>query len=341
MRSGLGAVLAVGVGLGAALARANGPVGDAPVYAKIEALRPVAAALAIDGDGADWGAIPSLPDPNGDAGGDGSRDITGLAIAPLVDSLAVRITTAAPPSTYDLSFWLYIDYMGREQVDLSEIGLYPGFDDIVWIYPEGGTPSFHNFHDAALAIGNVVEARIPYATLAAAFNDANEPYRYAALGGPNARSYVRVTVFTRDYSQPGVPVVDWGPAVASFRLVPTPYTLDPPLPQPGTPVVVPPALAGSWYVGKGPFTDGAHAGSGPTTCRSWMGRSSRSARAPRSRAARAARGEKALAPPAPRAQQRAVPVVRLEVLARAGLEVEEARERRAVGGTGATSVAAR
>src|SRR5207344_492003 len=102
---------------------------------KIEALRPVAAALAIDGNGADWGAIPSLPDPAGDAGGDGSRDITSLAIAPLADSLAVRITTAAPPSTYDLAFWLYVDYVGFERVDL-EIGLYLGFDDIVWIYPE-------------------------------------------------------------------------------------------------------------------------------------------------------------------------------------------------------------
>src|SRR5262249_32247494 len=161
-----------------------------PVFAKIEALRPVAAALTIDGDGADWGAIPSLPDPAGDAGGDGSRDITGLAIAPLADSLAVRITTAAPPSTYPPSFWLYVDDVAAERVDL-EIGLYPGFDDIVWTYPEGGTPTFHNFHDSELAIGNVVEARIPYAALQAAF-----PAGMPLLTDPNARSYLRVTAFT-------------------------------------------------------------------------------------------------------------------------------------------------
>ncbi len=40
------------VSLAARVASANGPIGDAPVFARIEALRPVAAAIAIDGDGA-------------------------------------------------------------------------------------------------------------------------------------------------------------------------------------------------------------------------------------------------------------------------------------------------
>src|SRR5262249_35433496 len=80
------------------------------------------------------------------------------------------------------------------------------------------------------------------------------------LTDPNARSYLRVTAFTRDYTN-NAALVDTGPAVASFRLVPTPYTLDPPLPaQPGTLAAVPPPLAGTWYVGQGPFTDGSHAG---------------------------------------------------------------------------------
>lgn len=256
MRSGRALAFVVGVAVGvAALARANGPVGDGPVFAKIDALRPVATTLAIDGNGADWGAIPSLPDPAGDAGGDGSRDILGLAIAPLADGLAVRITTAATPSTFDLSFWLYVDYVGRELVDL-EIGLYPGFDDILWTYPEGGASAIQYWHDAELAVGNVVEARISYAALAPAL----PPGMAAALTDPSARSYVRVIAFTRDYSQAGAPLIDTGPAVASFRLIPTPYVLDPPLPAPGTPVAVPPALAGNWYVGKGPFSDGAHTG---------------------------------------------------------------------------------
>jgi len=104
--------------------------GDGPVFARIEALRPVAAAIAIDGDGSDWGAIPTFSDPVGDAGGDSSRDITSFAIAPLADALLVEITTASAPSTGDLAFWLDIDYMGQEPLDL-EIGLYLGFPDIL------------------------------------------------------------------------------------------------------------------------------------------------------------------------------------------------------------------
>ena len=247
--------IAVAAALCAAPARANGPIGDAPVFARIEALRPVAAALSVDGDGSDWGAIPNFTDPAGDAGGDPSRDIVGFAIAPLADSLVVRIQTAGPPSSYDLSFWLDIDFMGQEPLDL-EIGLYAGFPDILWTYPEGGTPFFQTFNDSQLAIGNVVEARIPYAVIAPLL----PADMAAALTGPNARSWVRVTPFTMDYSQASVPRVDTGPAVASFRLVPTPYALDPPLPAPGTPVPVPPALADQIYVGQGAFGLGSHAG---------------------------------------------------------------------------------
>ncbi len=239
----------------AAAARANGPIGDAPVFARIEALRPVAAAIAIDGDGSDWGAIPELPDPAGDASGDLSRDIAGVSIAPLDDALLVRIRTAGAPSTDDLAFWLYVDFMGQQFLDL-EIGLYLGFDDILWTYPATGPATFQYWSDSTTVIGNVVEVRIPYAQLATAL-----PADMAdALSGSDARSFVRVTPFTRDYTQPGVPIVDYGAAVASFRLVPTPYALDTALPAAGTPVAVEPALDGLWYVDQGGFGLGTHAG---------------------------------------------------------------------------------
>ena len=254
----LAALLAAPVALLAGALRAAPPVvGDAPVFARIEALRPVAEAIAIDGTGADWGAIPSSADPAGDAGGDGSRDITDVAIAPLADSLLVRITTLAPPSTYDLSFWLYVDFMGQETVDL-ELGLYDGFDDIVWWYPEGGTPASSTWHDSQLAIGNVVEARIPYAQLAPLL----PPAMAAALTGSGARPWLRVTAFTRDYTKPGVPIVDMAAPVASYRLVPTPYPLDSALPPGGdSPALsVPMPLDGLWYVVQGPFGIFSHAG---------------------------------------------------------------------------------
>lgn len=247
--------MAIGLSLAFA-ARANGPIGDAPVFARIEALRPVAAAIAIDGDGADWGAIPNLPDPSGDAGGDASRDITHVSIAPLDDALLVRIETAGPPSTFDLAFWLYVDFMGQEWLDL-ELGLYLGFDDILWTYPAAGAATFQYWADGeTTVIGNVVETRIPYALLAA-YLPADMA---AALTGGTARSFVRVTPFTRDYSQAGAPIVDYGASVASFRLVPTPYALDTPLPAAGEPVPVAPSLEGQWYLGQGGFGLGSHAG---------------------------------------------------------------------------------
>jgi len=54
--------------------------------------------------------------------------------------------------------------------------------------------------------------------------------------------------------------LDTGRAVASFRLVPTPYPLDPNLPAPGTPVPIPPSLKDQVYVSQGSFGLGSHAG---------------------------------------------------------------------------------
>lgn len=64
---------------------------DPQVFALIDSLVPVAGSIVVDGDCSDWGAIPIFADPVGDAGGDASRDISGVAIAPLDDALLVRI----------------------------------------------------------------------------------------------------------------------------------------------------------------------------------------------------------------------------------------------------------
>ena len=157
-----------------------------------------------------------------------------------------------------------MDFVGQEWTDL-EIGLYAGFDDILWTYPEGGAAAFQYWNDSTTAVGNVVETRIPYAQLAAAL----PPAMAAALSGPGARSFVRVTPFTRDYSQPGAPLVDTGAAVASFRLVPTPYALDTALPTGAeSAVAIPPPLDGLWYVGQGASASARTPATGATTSRS-------------------------------------------------------------------------
>jgi hypothetical protein len=233
-----------------ALANAGPPYGDAPIFARIEAARAIAEDVTIDGADGDWNGIPSFADPSADAGGDASRDITSVSIAPLDDALLVRITTAGAPSTSDLAFWLYVDFMAHERLDL-EIGLYDGWPDILWTYPEGEAPTFQAVDVSELEIGGVVEARIPYATLAANL----PPAMAAALTGPGARSWLRVFAFTRNGG-----VVDRGPAVGSFRLIATPYTLDPVLPEGGdTPFALPLPLAAQQYVGQGAFGLTSHA----------------------------------------------------------------------------------
>src|SRR5206468_11156678 len=70
-------------------ASAAGGDSDADIYALIDALKPVAEAITVDDNPADWGAIPAFADPSGDAGGDGSRDVTSVRIAPTASALNV------------------------------------------------------------------------------------------------------------------------------------------------------------------------------------------------------------------------------------------------------------
>jgi hypothetical protein len=234
----------------AAVARAD----DSATFALIDAVRAEAAGVAIDGSGADWSGIPAFPDPSGDAGGDASRDITSVSIAPTDTALLVRIATAGAPSTQDLAFWLDVDFMSQQPLDF-QLGLYLGFPDILWVYPEGQAAAFQNWDQAVTVVGSVVEVRIPYALLDAVL----PPAMQGRLTGASARSWVRVMPFTLNVFTDTR--VDDGAAVASYRLIPTPYTLDPPLPAGAEdPVRVRSPLAGRWYVGQGAFGLGSHAG---------------------------------------------------------------------------------
>ena len=85
--------------LPALVASAASAADDADIHALIDTLKPVAEAITVDGNPADWGAIPAFPDPSGDSGGDPSRDITSVRIAPTSSALAILIQTAGAPST--------------------------------------------------------------------------------------------------------------------------------------------------------------------------------------------------------------------------------------------------
>ncbi len=241
-----------------------GAVDDAAIHALIDALKPVAEAIAVDGSSADWGAIPAFADPSGDGGGDASRDITGVRIAPTATALTVLIETAGPPAAADWAFWIRIDFMGEQYNDV-EIALNPSGNDVLFYSPEDGcaqpAPDYCSmpWEHAALAIGSAVEIRIPYAELDAALPASMQ----GKLSGSGARSFVRVQPHTVAYPPPDFfyTEIDDGAAVGSFRLVTTPYALDPPLPPGGDAyTALPDPLPGLWYVGQGAFTHGTHAG---------------------------------------------------------------------------------
>lgn len=235
---------------------------DAAIWALIDALKPTAEAIAIDGNPADWGAIPAFPDPSGDAG-DASRDITSVRIAPTANALAVLIQTAGTPSSADWAFWIRIDFM-NEQYDDVELAIHPSGNDVLFYAPEDGCtqpPADYcslAWEHATFAVGSAVEVRIPYAALDAAL----PPAMQGKLTGSTARSWLRVRPHTVDYPPPNYfyTEIDDGSAVGSFRLVTTPYALDPPLPPGGDAyTALPDPLPGLWYVGQGAFTHGTHA----------------------------------------------------------------------------------
>ncbi len=226
---------------------------DSAIFSLIDSARTAAQAIAIDGDGSDWAGIPEFADPVGDAGGEASRDITSVAIAPTADALLVKIETAAPPPTEFLNFWLEIDFFREEGFELM-LGLDLSFPDLLNIFPPNDFGIFTSWDDSSKAAGQVFEVRIPYASLAAEL-----PAEMAAeLSGANARSWVRVRPFSVGED---LAPLDLGTAVASYLLIPTPYALDPPVPAGGeNPTAIPMPLAGKQYVSQGPMTLGSHSG---------------------------------------------------------------------------------
>ncbi len=227
---------------------------DAGVYAQIDALAAVAAAISIDGNGADWGAIPTFADPVGDAGANPGEDITGLAIAPRGDALLLRIDTAGPPPATGRVFWVVFDFAGQQHLDVK-ISFNLDYTDDLDVFPEGvAAPPRVGWEGATVAVGAVLEARIPYAAL-----DAQLPASMQGkLSGAGARPFVRVKVTS---GEPFFGEIDHGPAAGSYRLVATPYPLDTALPAGSeNPVETRLPLAGIWYLGQGSHGFGSHSG---------------------------------------------------------------------------------
>ena len=111
-------------------------------------------------------------------------------------------------------------------------------------------PPTNVISDPALLVAfgaDFVEVEVPYSVLTSIFPD---------LLLPDQRSWVRGGVGS--LSGAGA-LLDLGPGASSYRLLPTPYDLDPPLTAtPKTPLNLSLPLDGQWLISQGAFGDFTH-----------------------------------------------------------------------------------
>jgi hypothetical protein len=231
--------------------------GDEEIFCLIDKLRPLAARLRVDGKADDWVGIPSFTAPAGDAHGDASRDIVRLAVAPRENDLLVLICTAGKPCRNEHAFCLDLQFPGVPELEWICLYLSPrAARHLLYVTEENMEPRQFRFWDGAEAVfDDVIEVRIPYEGLTRGLTQSS----VAALAKQKIWPWVRVKVTSWDtytWQQR-----DRGLSVASYRLAPGHFPLDPPLPQPRkAPRTLPLPMAGCWYIAQGPFGSRTHRG---------------------------------------------------------------------------------
>ena len=227
---------------------------DADIYAAIDAFRPIAENLVIDGAPGDWIGLPAQPDAL-ELPGDPARDIVSVAIAPLEQELALIAELAGTPLSAAGTYGLFIDFArGPRQEVVITLDAGTGVHGLVVFDDLGNVVSSTTLTGLLVALGAAhVEVSVPYAAIAPSL----PPTLAAALDPANHRSWVRASLVS--FTAPTVQA-DLGAPLASYRLLSTPYPLDPPLPA-GLPNASGPAielefpLLGQWALLQG--ADGA------------------------------------------------------------------------------------
>jgi hypothetical protein len=223
---------------------------DEAVYRLIRSIRGAVDSVSIDGRSEDWGPVPLIPDATDDASGDPSRDISGVAILPLGDGLLVRVETTGRPSRADRALWLNLDLVGSPAADL-QVGFSPDGNHFVRRFDAAGNARGIRRVPFRWVVGEVVEVAFSYAVLEAALQGT------VSLRADDARSWVRVVAVTWDRGSGAF--TDFASA-ASYRIVPDPGPLDPPLPRPslGPSATLDFPLPDRWLVSQGAFDPGSH-----------------------------------------------------------------------------------
>jgi len=223
------------------------PSADRVLWNRIDSLGLLATGLRVDGSAEDWAGFPFFPDEDHAPPAEPALDILRMAVAPRESDLLVVLETAGRPSKEPFVFGLSIDFLGLGAEDAKVLFGAPGAGPFR-LMPEDGKDILDTFRTVEVAVGEVVEIRVPLLLLASRFPGKTGPDFLAG----RRRPFVRVRAWS---GRPGAPAVtDEGPSVGSFLLARTPFPLDPPGPRPGTSArSVGFPLEGKWFVRQGAF----------------------------------------------------------------------------------------
>ncbi len=233
------------------LAAAQTPGTDAFIFATIDAHRPIAEAILVDGLAGDWSGLPVYGDVDGDVGS-APLDIVGTAIAALDQEVLVRIETSATSSVTPYAFGILLDLGGDSPAPQIQLAL----------DPVGGAHLLNTLDEETSAVlstdpipglvvaqtGTTIEVSIPYSVLSPLLPTPLANEIQSASHRPWVRAFTLSTLSGAPY--------DRGPAAATYRLLPTPYPLDPDLPSGlpnagDTPLALSLPLDGEWFLAQG------------------------------------------------------------------------------------------
>lgn len=224
---------------------------DEDLRRTIEKISTIADNIVVDGEAGDWEGILIMTDSPVDGRGGAHRDIVAVAIAPRANDILILIETDEPPSTTPNEFVVNIDLLGDPGHDFL-LGIGINGASTISIFDGRIRNDYHDAPKVEAAIGKVVEARLPYATLRALM-----PLEMRRkFAGANARTWMRALPMAWDSTRKRY--VDTGPAIASFRLEPL-ANLDSPLARTAnSPAVMPPPFRGRWFIPQGAFGEHTH-----------------------------------------------------------------------------------
>jgi len=219
------------------------------IHRKIRQVRERALKIRIDGYGDDWRGIPKSISPAGNVR-DSSRDITATAIAPLEDRLLIALFTRSRPTKYRWSYFFDIFMYGISGRDFG-FGIHSDRTqkDGNWVIisTPHGKGVRKEMPSIKIVMKEIVEISIPWKTL------------YSLVPGRVIRKFdrpfVRLRAFSNNVSKGNV---DYGNAIASYKLHSRRYKLDIPLKRNAYRFYsIPLPVRGRWYVSSGAWS-GAH-----------------------------------------------------------------------------------